>query len=340
MTPIQSRNYETALELPSTSMIVNHAEDKLAVLLHLIGEPGAEKVLARMKPDRAAVLRARAATLQGQPIPVRKREEVLADFERLFQFAPRGRSPRLRIAAEPHAETEDVLEESGAAWKPFEPGADPEADLLRLTPHQIALSLETEHPRTAAIVMKHLPTPQAAAVLKSLPDELRQMAIVEFSQPGTDNQNLITQVLRATVRSALRQQPLPAQEVDAVQRIAEMLRVSDKAERKPLLDALQQHDPETAALVQEKLYDFTDLQTMDNRALQRVLSEVDVSTLALASVGADAELVEKIMANLSKRARETLKDEMEFQSAARGDAVAGARKSIVQILAKVDAEGN
>ena len=86
-------------------------------------------------------------------------------------------------------------------------------------------------------------------------------------------------------------------------------------------------------------YDFTDLQSMDNRALQRVLSEVDVSTLALASVGAEQELVEKIMANLSKRARETLKDEMEFQSAARSDAVAGARKSIVQILAKVDSEG-
>lgn len=320
-------------------MIVNHAEEKLAVLLHLIGEPAAEKVLARMKPDRAAALRARAATLQGHSIPVRKREEVLADFERLFQFAPRGRGPRLRIAAESQAEAEDVSEDSGSDWEPFDPGDDPQADLLLLTPHQIALSLESEHPRTAAIVMKHLPTPQAAAVLKSLPDELRQMAIVEFSQPGTDNQNLITQVLRATVRTAVRQQPAPAQEVDAVQRIAEMLRVSEKADRKPLLEALQSHDPETAALIQEKLYDFSDLQSMDNRALQRVLSEVDVSTLALAAVGCEPELLDKIMTNLSKRARETLKDEMEFQSAARGDAVAGARKSIVQILAKIDSEG-
>ena len=61
--------------------------------------------------------------------------------------------------------------------------------------------------------------------------------------------------------------------------------------------------------------------------------------LALAAVGCEPELLEKIMTNLSKRARETLKDEMEFQSAARGDAVAGARKSIVQILAKIDSEG-
>jgi flagellar motor switch protein FliG len=307
--------------------------------LHLIGESAAEKVLARMRPDRAAALRARAAALQGQTISVRKREEVLADFERLFQFVPRGRGPRLRIAGESQADSDEVSEGAGSDWEPFEPGDEPQEDLLRLTAHQIALSLETEHPRTAAIVMKHLPTAQAAAVLRSLSDGLRQSAIVEFSQPLSDNQNLINQVLRATVRSAVRMQPAPAQEVDAVQRIAEMLRVSEKADRKPLLEALQSHDPETAALIQEKLYDFSDLQTMDNRALQRVLSEVDVSTLALAAVGCEPELLEKIMTNLSKRARETLKDEMEFQSAARGDAVAGARKSIVQILAKIDSEG-
>jgi flagellar motor switch protein FliG len=162
---------------------------------------------------------------------------------------------------------------------------------------------------------------------------------VEFSESMTDNRNLIRQVLRATVRTALRMPPAAQKEVDAVQRIAEMLRVSEKTERKPLLDALQSRNPDAAALVQEKLYDFTDIESLDNRIVQRVLSEVDVSTLALASVGASETLMDKIMNNLSKRARDTLKDEMEFQSTARGDAIAGARKSIVQILAKVDQEG-
>jgi flagellar motor switch protein FliG len=322
-------------------MIVDHAEDKLAVLLHLIGEKAAEKVLGQMRPDRAATLRARAAALQGQTISARRREEVLADFEHLFQFASRGRGPRLKIAEGTHSESADeVSEMAGSDWQPFDPGDDPEEDLLRLTPHQIALALETEHPRTAAIVLKHLPNAQAAAVLKALNEELKQSAIVEFSQPMTENLNLINRVLRATVHTSVRMPPAPAKQVDAVQRIAEMLRESDKAERKPLLEALQSHHPETAALVQEKLYDFTDIVSLDNRVVQRVLSEVDVATLALAAVGAEPELLEKITANLSKRARETLKDEMEFQSSARGDAVAGARKSIVQILAKIDQEGN
>lgn len=321
--------------------MVDHAEDKLAVLLHLIGDPAAERVLSCMRPDRAATLRTRSAALNGKTIPVRRREEVLADFDRLFQFAARGRGPRLRIADESRADhsADEPSESPGSDWRPFEPGDDPVDDLQRLTPHQIALSLETEHPRTAAIVLKHLPTNQAAHVLKSLSENLRQSAIVEFSQPVTDNRYLIKQVLKATVSAAVHLPPMAVEQVDAVQRIADMLRVSEKTERKPLLEALQSHHPETAALVQEKLYDFADISSLDNRALQRVLSEVDVSTLALASVGADAELIEKVMANLSKRARETLKDEMEFQASARGDAIAGARKSIVQILAKVDQEG-
>ena len=320
--------------------MVERAEDKLAVLLHLIGESAAEKVLAQMRPDRAAALRTRSAALDGQAVPVRRREEILADFDRLFQFAARGRGPRLRIAGEePEENSEGGQDSSGTNWEPFEPGDDPEEDLQQLTPHQIALALETEHPRTAAIVLKHLSSEQAAAVLRSLPEEQRQSAVVEFSETMTDNQNLIRQVLRATVRTALRKPPAAEKEVDSVQRIADMLRVSEKTDRKPLLKALQSRNPEAAALVQEKLYDFKDIESLDNRVLQRVLSEVDVSTLALASVGASESLMDKIMDNLSKRARETLKDEMEFQSTANGDAVAGARKSIVQILAKVDQEG-
>ncbi|MBL8848419.1 MAG: hypothetical protein JNG89_01995 [Planctomycetaceae bacterium] len=321
--------------------MVDQAEDKLSVLLHLIGESAAEKVLGQMRPDRAAALRARAKSLQGTTISARRREEVLSDFEHLFQLASRSRGPRLRIAGGSDADTADEVSESaGSDWTPFEPGDDPEEDLLRLTAHQVALSLESEHPRTAAIVLKHLPNAEAAAVLRALPEELKQLAIVEFSQPMTENLNLINRVLRATVRTAVRMPPAAAKQVDAVQRIAEMLRESDKAERKPLLEALQSHHPEAAALVQEKLYDFTDIVSLDNRVVQRVLSEVDVATLALASVGSEPELLEKIMTNLSKRARETLKDELEFQSSARGDAVAGARKSIVQILAKIDQEGN
>lgn len=320
--------------------MVESAEDKLAVLLHLIGDSAAEKILAQMRPDRAAVLRNRAAALGGQSIPIRRREEVLADFDRLFQFAARGRGPRLRIAGgSPEDNGDETSGSPGADWQPFEPGDEPEEDLQLLTPHQIALALETEHPRTAAIVLKHLSNNLGAQVLRSLPEEQRQSAIVEFSETMTDNQNLIQQVLRATVRTALRMPPAAEKEVDAVQRIAEMLRVSEKTERKPLLEALQSRNPEAAALVQEKLYDFSDIEALDNRVLQQVLSEVDVSTLALASVGADDSLMEKIMANLSKRARDTLKDEMEFQSTARGDAIEGARKSIVQILAKIDQEG-
>lgn len=321
-------------------MIASHTEDKLALLLQLLGDQTAETLLARLRPQRAASLRARMQSLHGAVVPPRRQEEILADFERLFQLAARSRGPRLRIAGDGADASEDPAGPGEGDWQPFEPGDDPQQDLERLTPHQIALCLETEHPRTAAIVLQHLSSTQGAAVMRALSDSMRQSTIVELSKSMPENANLVRQVLRATVRTAVKLPPVAEKQVDVVQRIADMLRASEKPDRAALLEALQTHHPETAAQVQERLYDFQDLIALDNRAIQRVLAEVDTSTLALAAIGAEPALIEKIMGNLSKRARETLRDEMEFQSAARSDAIAGARKSVVQILAKVDQESS
>lgn len=317
-------------------MILDQAEDKLAMLLHLLGAEAAETLLDEMRPERAAELRRRIESMQSVTLSARKQEEVLADFERIFQLAGRTRGPRLRIAAA--EDQDDGADEHGADWEPFEPGDNPQADLPRLTPFQIAACLETEHPRTAAIVLKHISPALAAKVMKLLSDDKREATIVQLSGTIPDSPALTSRVLRATVQAGVKRPPSPRKTLDAVQRIADMLRATDKAQRGPLLEALKEHHPDTAAQVVDRLYVFEDISGLDNRAVQRVLAEVDTSTLALALSGAPAELADKILSNLSKRARDTLRDEMEFQTSARPDSVAGARKMIAQILARIDQE--
>ncbi len=316
-------------------MILDQAEDKLAMLLHLLGAEAAETLLDEMRPERAAELRRRIESMQNVPLSARKQEEVLADFERIFQLAGRSRGPRLRIAA---TDDQDDAADEHTAWEPFEPGENPQADLPRLTPFQIAACLETEHPRTSAIVLKHVPPALAAKVMKLLSDEKREATIVQLSGTIPDSPALTSRVLRATVQAGVKRPPSPRKTLDAVQRIADMLRATDKEQRGPLLEALKEHHPDTAAQVVDKLYVFEDIAGLDNRAVQRVLGEVDTSTLALALVGAATELADKILSNLSKRARDTLRDEMEFQTSARPDSVAGARKMIAQVLARIDQE--
>lgn len=318
-------------------MILNQAEDRLAMLLHLLGADAAATLLDEMRPERAAELRRRIESLQTVSLSARKQEEVLADFERLFQLAGRRRGPRLRIAAA-QPEQDDAADEHAAHWEPFEPGDNPQADLPRLTPYQIATCLETEHPRTAAIVLKHLPAQLAAKVMRLLTDERREATIVQLSGSIPDAPALTARVLHATVQAGVKLPPRPRKPVDAVQKIADMLRATDKAQRGPLIEALKEHQPDTAAQVVDRLYVFEDIEKLDNRVIQKVLAEVDTGTLAMALTGAAEPLMAKVTSNLSKRARDTLRDEMEFQSSARPDAVAEARKTIAQVLAKVDQE--
>jgi flagellar motor switch protein FliG len=318
-------------------MILNQAEDRLALLLHLLGAEAAATLLDEMRPERAAELRRRIESLQNVTLSARKQEEVLADFERLFQLAGRGRGPRLRIAAA-QPDQDDATDEHAANWEPFEPGDNPQADLPRLTPYQIATCLNTEHPRTAAVVFKHLPPQLAAKVMRLLSDDKREATIIQLSGTIPDAPALTSRVLQATVSAGVKLPPSPRKTVDAVQRIADMLRATEKSQRGPLIDALKEHQPDTAAQVVDRLYVFEDIEKLDNRVIQRVLAEVDTATLAMAMTGAAESLAAKVTANLSKRARDTLRDEMEFQSSARPDAVAGARKTIAQVLARIDQE--
>lgn len=318
-------------------MILNQAEDRLAMLLHLLGAEAAAALLDEMRPERAAELRRRVESLQSVTLPARRQEEVLADFERLFQLAGRTRGPRLRVAAS-DSDQDDSADEHAAGWEPFEPTENPQADLARLTPYQLATCLENEHPRTAAIVFKHLPPALAAKTMRILSDAKREAIIVQLSGAIPDAPALTARVLHATVQAGVKLPPSPRKSIDAVQRIADMLRATEKAQRGPLIEALKEHQPDTAAQVVDRLYVFEDIEQLDNRVIQRVLAEVDTASLAMALTGAPESLTAKVTSNLSKRARDTLRDEMEFQSAARPDAVAGARKSIAQVLAKVDQE--
>lgn len=320
-------------------MLHDEADDRIAVLLHLLGDEAAGPLLEQMRPERAADLRRRVEALQQTRISARRQEQVLAEFERFFQFAARGRGPRLRVRAD-DAPQEDATDDRDANnWEPFEPTDRPHLDLKLLTPYQIARCVEQEHPRTAAIVLRHVPAEHAARIIRLLPDAKQEAMVLELSGTAAENAQLTEQVLRATVRTGVKLPPAPPRTPDAIQRIADLLRAMDKVQRTPLILALQTHHPATAAEVIERLYVFEDILVMDSRAVQRVLSEVDTSTLAQGLRGASQELVDKIMTNLSKRARDTLRDEMEFQTSVRPEAVTAARKMVAQILARADQEG-
>lgn len=306
--------------------------EKVAVVLQLLGDDVAEEVLAHMGPERSAQLRASLEEARTRPLSPRMREEALAEFDRFYRFLLKSEHPGLRIAPGTGSDG------NASDWETFEPGDDPVADLAKLTASQLSEVLQAEHPRTVALVLSRLPGEHTAKVLERLPEEQRNAVFVQLSRDERTAPELVELIAAAVVQRALTVSPQPQQEPDRIQKAVSVLRSLEKPRRGALMEAVEAEDQETAALLLEHLYTFDDLMTVETRTMQRLLSEIDSATLGTALCGADAKLVEKVMSNLSKRARESLQDEMDMQGHVSPQVIEQMRKEVVQILARLDQE--
>jgi flagellar motor switch protein FliG len=315
-------------------MPADAVDDKIAVLLNLLGDGVAEQVLRRLRPERAAELRQRLNSIRSTPVSRRRKEDAVAEFDRFYRFVTQTAPPALRIVGGFDADDE----EARAADRTFEPGDDPFADLERLTPVRLAVALTTEHPKLAAIVLSHLPAERGAEVLDALPEEHRRLVFVQLSRADKASPEIVARIVRAVVDKALQVELESPDEVDRIQMAVAVLRSVDRPRRGPLLQAVEATDRETAARLLERLYVFDDLLKLENRTLQRLMGEVDSQTLATALCGADEELIERVMSNLAKRARDALREELEFQKNAPQQVIDEMRKQVVQILARLEQE--
>ena len=127
-------------------------------------------------------------------------------------------------------------------------------------------------------------------------------------------------------------------EVDRIQRLADVLRAVPRPQRRQMVQTLEEHDPETPEAVNSRLYVFDDLEATEDRTVQKLLAEVDGSTLAIALSNSNEAIREKIFNNLSRRARVTLQEELEFQSNMSATEIAKAQSDVVSILARLDLE--
>ena len=114
----------------------------------------------------------------------------------------------------------------------------------------------------------------------------------------------------------------------------------DRTNRQVMLQTLEEADPEKAQRIKDMLYVFTDLERVSDRSIQRLLGEVDSATLATALKNADETLVDRITHNLSKRARATLLEEIEFMGSVSAEQQAGAEKAICDVMSRLDNAGD
>ena len=210
-------------------------------------------------------------------------------------------------------------------------------EFIRKTdPSQLLNFIQDEHPQTIALILSYLPASQASMVISSLPPEKQADVAKRIAQMDRTSPDVIKQVEKVLERklSSLVNQDYTI--VGGVDAIVDILNSVDRGTEKHIMETLEIEEPELADDIRKKMFVFEDILSLDDRAIQRVLRDVDNSDLALALKGANEDVQNVILNNLSKRLAVMIKEDMEFMGPVRMKDVEEAQQKIVNVIRKLE----
>jgi flagellar motor switch protein FliG len=203
----------------------------------------------------------------------------------------------------------------------------------------VAQIISGEHPQIAAIVLAHLEPEQSAAILPLLTDEFRTEVLMRIASLNEVPQTALTELDQLVERQANVAPPAPLRRVGGARTVANILNAMERDKSGEELGKIEKADGEMHQKIKELLFVFDNLMDVDDRGIQALLREVGTDTLAVALRGAEPEVQEKILKNMSKRAAEILKDDMEVRGPVKLTDVEAAQKEIIVITQRMAEEG-
>ncbi|MGG3019576.1 flagellar motor switch protein FliG [Geobacillus stearothermophilus] len=206
-------------------------------------------------------------------------------------------------------------------------------------PMQLLNFIQHEHPQTIALILSYLDPAQAGQILSALPQEMqadvaRRIALMDSTSPEiiSEVEQILERRLSATVMQDYTQ-------TGGIEAVVEVLNQVDRSTERTILEVLEIQDPELAEEIKKRMFVFEDIVTLDNRAIQRVIREVDNNDLMLALKVASDEVKEIVFRNMSTRMAETFKEEMEYMGPVRLRDVEEAQSRIVAIIRRLEEAG-
>lgn len=208
-----------------------------------------------------------------------------------------------------------------------------------LDPKTVAEMIRLEHPQIIAIVLAYLDPDHAAQVLRGLPERMRhdvlmRVATLEGIQPAA-----LKELDEIIDRQFAGKERINSSTIGGAQAVANILNQLDSSSETTILEQIQEIDSDLSEAIQEMMLVFADLADVDNRGVQLLLREIRTETLVLALKGADERVKDKFIRNMSKRAAELLRDDLEAKGAVRVSEVEAAQKEILAIAKRLADEG-
>ncbi len=308
---------------------------KAAVLLIALGPEKSSHIFKHLKEDEIEELTLEIANTRS--ITPQVKEDVIEEFYQVClaqQYIAEGGigyAKELLEKALGEDRARDVIGKLTASLqvKPFE--------FVRKTDaSQLLNFIQDEHPQTIALIMSYLSAAQSSMILSALPPErqadvAKRIAIMDRTSPDVIKE--VEKVLESKLASLVNQDYTIIGGVDAV---VEILNSVDRGTEKHIMETLEIEEPELADEIRKKMFVFEDILLLDDRAIQRVLRDVENSDLAIALKGSNEEVQNAVFKNLSKRLSAMIKEDMEFMGPVRMKDVEEAQQKIVNIIRKLE----
>ena len=317
---------------------INEGLENCAMLLLTLGSDDASEVLKHMSPREVQKLGAAMAKLPPQP-----RERVEKLVEKMQLYAAHGSH------IEPDEETIRVMltkalgdERAANLISRVLQGSDTAGieSLKWMDAATAADLIKNEHPQIIATILVHLEYDHSGEILKHFTerqrnDVLLRIATLDGVQPTAlkELNEALTRVLSGSTNT------LKKTAMGGTRHAAEILNFVGNAAETAILDNVREYDPDLAQRILDEMFVFDNLMDIDDRGIQVILREVQSDQLVLALKGASPEMREKIFKNMSTRAAEMMREDLESKGPVRLSEVEGAQKEILKVARRLSEEG-
>jgi flagellar motor switch protein FliG len=313
-------------------------KQKAAILLISLGPNASAQIFKHLREEEIEKLTLEIAN--QRTIPQELKEKVIGEFHEMCLAKEYLSAGGLEYARE-------ILEKALGAEKavtiinrlttslqirPF--------DFARKTdPAQLLNFIQNEHPQTIALIMAYLQPEQSAAIISALPadrqvDVARRIALMDRTSPDVIKD--VERILERKLSSLVTQDFTAAGGVDS---IVEVLNRVDRSTERTIIENLEVQNPELAEEIKKLMFVFEDIVLLDDRSLQLVLREIESKDLGLALKASSTEVADKIYKNMSKRAAEMLREEIEYMGPVRIRDVEEAQQKIVNVIRRLEDSG-
>jgi flagellar motor switch protein FliG len=315
---------------------------KAAIFLYAIGEELASEIVKKLDEDEIKKLGGSMSKIAS--ITPKVLDSVFSEFNELavsqnqpIQIGHAGSNQFIKNVLSKAVEggkAQTLLEEiqEEGRWNLFQ-------KIRRLDPKILASFIKNEHPQTISIILAHLDSTQTAGVLEDLPAPLQSEVMYRIAELEKIPPGILEEVDQALQEEISMLENVEGRKVGGIRAVAEILNQVDTATESSILKGIEEQKQGLADEIRRLMFVFEDLLQLDDRSIISILKEVGNEVLQLALKTTSDELKEKIFKNMSERASEMMKEDLEVMGPVRLKEVEAAQQSIIKTAKKLESEG-